>query len=980
MKHLLLSLLFLLITACLFSQAVDKITYQAVVRDAENHLVTDRGVGIRISILQGDANGPRVFREIFNPNPLTNSNGLLTLEIGGGIAIEGKLSDINWADGPYILQVESDPAGGTDYSVSGVSQILSVPYALYAQEAEKVRNLSLSDLSDIDITGAETGQVLKWNGTEWKPSNDNTGGGSGPTYLPGQGITIDAGNVISNVGDLSNNNELQTLSLSGSSLTLSQGGGSVTLPVGSIYVAGTGIQISGNVISNTGDNDNNPVNELQSLSLNGQNLSLSNGGGSVNLSGIGDQWGTQSVLTGSELNGNGTPAAPLRLAPQNAAPGQILKWNGTIWTPANDNTGGSSGPTYIPGSGIAIDANNVISNTGDLSNNNEIQTLSLNGSNISLSNGGGSVALPDPSPTNEIQTLSLSGQNLALSNGGGSVTLPTGTTYTAGMGISITGNVINNTGDTDNSVTNEIQSISLSGSNISLSNGGGSIALPDPSSTNEIQTLSLSGQNLALSNGGGSVTLPAGTTYTAGTGINISGNVISNLGDTDNSITNEIQTLSLSGSNINLSNGGGSIALPDPSNTNEIQILSLSGQNLALSNGGGSVTLPTGTTYTAGPGISLAGDVISNTGDNDNSPTNEIQTLSLSGQNLSLSNGGGSVALPGGSLNGENGYLVKFNSPTTGNQSGIFQDSDGKIGIGTTSPIFPVHVFKGTGSAFLGEVLSAGTGVTGKATSGTGVQGNSETGSAVVGFASGSGTGVRALSSSGIALIAESPNGNGISVVLNNNNSNAIYASKGKVIFDEGSVGIGVLSPGFRLHLSVNSAAKPTSSAWTVPSDARLKKDVIRYAGGLAEVMEINPVRFTYTGAAGMPQETGIGIIAQELQRIAPYMVHPWTYKQNEEANAEEYLGVDNGPMTYMLINAVKEQQEMIVQLQKERDEQKKSIITLTTQLQQEKEEQKKINAVLLEQISALQTAMLSRSDSKAGINRHLNSTTALEK
>ena len=137
-------------------------------------------------------------------------------------------------------------------------------------------------------------------------------------------------------------------------------------------------------------------------------------------------------------------------------------------------------------------------------------------------------------------------------------------------------------------------------------------------------------------------------------------------------------------------------------------------------------------------------------------------------------------------------------------------------------------------------------------------------------------------------------------------------------------------APAYKLQLNVNSAAKPTSSAWTIASDRRLKKDIKPFAGGLSDVLKINPVWFTYNGKAGMPNETGVGIIAQELKEIAPYMVNEWKYTEtNEETGesegpTEKYLGVDNGAMTYMLINAIKEQQKMIEDLKLEVEELKK--------------------------------------------------------
>ena len=95
----------------------------------------------------------------------------------------------------------------------------------------------------------------------------------------------------------------------------------------------------------------------------------------------------------------------------------------------------------------------------------------------------------DSSLTNEIQALSISGNTLSLSNGGGSVTLPSsgGTiTYTAGPGINITGTTISNIGDNDNSTSNEIQALSISGNTLSLSNGGGSVTLPTSGSSSTL--------------------------------------------------------------------------------------------------------------------------------------------------------------------------------------------------------------------------------------------------------------------------------------------------------------------------------------------------------------------------------------------------------------------------------------------------------------------------------------------------------------
>ncbi len=141
------------------------------------------------------------------------------------------------------------------------------------------------------------------------------------------------------------------------------------------------------------------------------------------------------------------------------------------------------------------------------------------------------------------------------------------------------------------------------------------------------------------------------------------------------------------------------------------------------------------------------------------------------------------------------------------------------------------------------------------------------------------------------------------------NRSNALTVLK------NGRMGLGTAAPAYQLQLSSNSAAKPTSNTWTVASDSRLKTNVKDYTESLETLKKIHPVWFTYNGKAGMPKETGVGVIAQELQEVAPYMVGNWSYKDKEN-HTTEYLGVDNGAMTYMLINAVKELSTKVEQLE----------------------------------------------------------------
>ena len=85
---------------------------------------------MQISILQGSSTGIPVYVETQTPS--TNANGLVSLEIGTGTVISGTFAAINWAAGPYFIKTETDPTGGTVYTIAGTNELLSVPYALYA--------------------------------------------------------------------------------------------------------------------------------------------------------------------------------------------------------------------------------------------------------------------------------------------------------------------------------------------------------------------------------------------------------------------------------------------------------------------------------------------------------------------------------------------------------------------------------------------------------------------------------------------------------------------------------------------------------------------------------------------------------------------------------------------------------------------------------------------------------------------------------
>jgi uncharacterized protein (TIGR02145 family) len=143
MKKLFTLIVIATIAIGLFAQAPQKMSYQAMIRNSSGELVKSNNVGMQISILQGSETGTAVYVETHTK--MTNENGLVTLEIGSGTIVTGIFAEIDWSTGIYFIKTETDPTGGTIYSIEGTSQLLSVPYALYSKNAETAADKSYVD-------------------------------------------------------------------------------------------------------------------------------------------------------------------------------------------------------------------------------------------------------------------------------------------------------------------------------------------------------------------------------------------------------------------------------------------------------------------------------------------------------------------------------------------------------------------------------------------------------------------------------------------------------------------------------------------------------------------------------------------------------------------------------------------------------------------------------------------------------------------
>lgn len=158
MRNNFILIIFSLITHLVFAQVPEQMSYQAIVRNSSGDLITNTSVGVQISILENSDSGPAVYEETHTVT--TNENGLLTLQIGLGSVVSGVFSEIDWSSNEYYILSETDIEGGSNYTITGVSQLSSVPYALQAKKADKLTGYKIGDFAHGGIVFwlDETGQ------------------------------------------------------------------------------------------------------------------------------------------------------------------------------------------------------------------------------------------------------------------------------------------------------------------------------------------------------------------------------------------------------------------------------------------------------------------------------------------------------------------------------------------------------------------------------------------------------------------------------------------------------------------------------------------------------------------------------------------------------------------------------------------------------------------------------------------------------
>ena len=290
MKHtILLTILILAYYSSLWAQTPEGMSYQAVARTNTGVLLQNQTFDVRINILSGSMQGLTEYTE--EHTVTTNDYGVFTLQIGSGTVFLGDISMIDWGADSYFLNTEIDLGGGGNFVDLGTTQLLSVPYALYAKTAENTDDADADPTNELQNLIKSGSQINIAGGNSVTLNDDDAGNEIQSISKAGNNISLSLSGGSVTLNDDDAINELQTLTRSNDTVRLSNSGGSFVLldddPVNELQNLsrnGDTIRLSNSgseFIDRTEDADADPGNEIQTISKQGNIISLSRNGGTV---------------------------------------------------------------------------------------------------------------------------------------------------------------------------------------------------------------------------------------------------------------------------------------------------------------------------------------------------------------------------------------------------------------------------------------------------------------------------------------------------------------------------------------------------------------------------------------------------------------------------------------------------------------------------------------------------------------------------
>ncbi|WP_405199934.1 hypothetical protein [Christiangramia sp. LLG6405-1] len=218
MKWIFSYILIALLNCVAYAQTPENFSYQGIIRDNSNIPVGDREVNVKILIKQGSSNGSSVYEELHSTQ--TNANGLISLQIGSGNKIQGDFSKIDWAHGPFFIESQTDPTGGSNYSLSGISPMLSVPYALHAKSAQEF-NGTIQAAQIENISAYINGENSVFDGWDKNSNDDFSGNYEDLTNKPAMYSREEIDQLFTDINIQENTS--QSLNLEGNQLLISGG-------------------------------------------------------------------------------------------------------------------------------------------------------------------------------------------------------------------------------------------------------------------------------------------------------------------------------------------------------------------------------------------------------------------------------------------------------------------------------------------------------------------------------------------------------------------------------------------------------------------------------------------------------------------------------------------------------------------------------------------------------------------------------------